>query len=111
MAKKDEPKAATTIAEPKVLGTTETASQEEVASTDYVVNVVKYNRARAWVNANKETLGDLKGTHLEAAIRERYEAIGGLVNGKALGRRKVNVHTAAKPAGVVKNMATDEGDK
>lgn len=53
-------------------------SNEELATFDFAVNVVKLNRAKAYVNAN--TPG-LKGKDLVEAVKERYVELGGLLSG------------------------------
>lgn len=54
-------------------------TREELATFDFAVNVVKLNRAKAWVNQNAEELGNPKGNNLVEAVKARYVELGGLL--------------------------------
>lgn len=71
-----------------------------VADFSFAVNVVKLNRAKAFVNA---TTPGLKGKELEASVKSRYIALGGLLNG-------VKVARSGK-GGKEVNVADDDGSK
>lgn len=100
-AEKAAAKAAGTAAKvdaPAVIGQTPAVPAAEAANYDFAVNVLKLNRARAWVNQNVATLGVLKGADLTDAVRERYVQLGGLLRGEVR-------------AGKVVNLADDDGSK
>lgn len=70
-----------------------------VAEYGWAVNVVKLNRAKAHVNL---TTPGLKGKDLEAAVRTRYEELGGLTKDDVTVRQP-------KAGAKEQNMAEDDG--
>lgn len=86
--------------EPQVTQHPVKLTAQEAADYSFAVNVVKLNRAKAWVNQNAEALGNPKGAAQTAAIKDRYVAIGGLL--------AENQKATAPKKGKVKNMADED---
>jgi len=90
------------IEEPKVQ---KQAHEQHVASQTanfgWAVNVVKLNRAKAYVS---QTQPGLKGKELEGAVKERYVALKGL-----LAENAPQHLPKGKARGRVQNMAEDDG--
>lgn len=75
------------------------AQAAAVNPADWAQNALKLNRAIAWVS---QTHPELKGDEKNAAVKERYVAIGGLL-------KKDNPGVAAKGRGSEVNMADHDG--
>lgn len=73
------------------------AAENAPANFDWAFNVVKLNRAKAWVNAN--TPG-LTGKELEKAVKARYALLGGLM---------ANQKPVARAKGNTVNLSADDG--
>lgn len=65
----------------------------------WAVNVVKLNRAIAYVRTESPTL---KAADLEDAVKERYVQLGGLL-------KEDKTERVAKKGGKVENVAPDDG--
>lgn len=65
--------------EPQVTEHPKPLTAKEVQDYSFAVNIVKLNRAKAWVNQNAEVLGNPTGAKHTEAVKARYEAIGGLL--------------------------------
>lgn len=87
--------------EPQVTQHPVKLTDKEIVDFSFAVNVVKLNRAKAWVNQNAEALGNPTGAKHTEAIKERYIALGGLL--------VENRNVATKKA-KVKNMADEDED-
>lgn len=75
----------------------ENAKQNAPADFGWAFNVVKLNRAKAWVNA---TTPGLSGKELEKAVKARYVLIGGLL---------ADQKPVRAPKGNVVNLGADDG--
>lgn len=77
------------------------AQPQALISYDWAVNIIKLNRSIAFVQQSKR---GLKDEALEAAVKERYEELGGLL-------REDGVAPKGKkaPKNNVVNMAPDDG--
>lgn len=79
------------------------AQPKPLMSFDWAVNVIKLNRAIAFVQAGKK---GLTGAALEEAVKERYAESGGLLAEDAPAPKGKK-----KAAGKVVNMAPDDGSE
>ncbi len=66
---------------PQVTPAAATLTNEELATFDFAVNIVKLNRAKAWVNQQAALKGEAapKGKALVEAVKARYIQLGGLL--------------------------------
>lgn len=74
---------------------------------DWAANTVKLNRSIAWVNVNKK---GLKGEELEAAVRARYEELGGLIGEGGKPSKKGKKGNAGETVNLAENNVGDEDE-
>lgn len=69
--------------EPQVTEHAPKLTAAELVTFDFAVNVVKLNRAKAWVNQQAALNGTAapKGKELVEEVKARYIALGGLLSG------------------------------
>lgn len=84
----------------EVAETAAVAHAEGLAEFSWAVNATKLNRSKALV---QQSGGDLKSKAFEAAVKERYVALGGLLNEDAPA-------TGGKRKGRVVNTADNDED-
>lgn len=94
----------TPVAAPAVLGQTPEVEAPKGATLDFAVNVVKLNRAKAYVQKNAP---DTKGAAFAALVKDRYVEIGGLLaaDKPVAGMRR------GKMTGRLVNLSDNDGSK
>lgn len=67
-------------------------TEAEKVTFDFAINVVKLNRAKAWVNQQATLNGTVapKGEAYVEAVQARYIALGGLLRGQQLAGKAPN---------------------
>lgn len=70
-------------------------SAQDLVTFDFAVNVVKLNRAKAYVDQNAEALGNPKNKDYVEAVKTRYVEIGGLLAEQQLAGKAPKAKKAA----------------